>query len=393
MNAKLPIAWAFAAALAAGCDTLECGEGTHRDGDRCVTNDPITCGEGTEFRDGHCVAVGGGETDAGPERDAGDPLTCGPGTHREGNQCVPDDGPGPRRDAGPDRDLGPDTDADVGPETDAEPDMGPPMPQGCPADRLPAPIPQGCPAMPGTYCVVGQAVEFLTGCKLPADEGLFVAVIDPAAAAGGAPFEEYVRGTGAISADGTFAINARGDSLQLAIVIDENPAAGVPDRWTRSVSGVLPTPPTAGRTYPVRAFATTLETQAVWNDALGLGERALEQGGFLVGRVFRPGDSPSGLAPAAGARVRARNDADLLDCATAPFCLRFFDDDPRLTGFMPEGHGATEDSGAYLIRLVGGVPVRQDVFFIEGQAGTYADVPGGASAGSGFHTGFVPSAN
>ncbi|MEZ4469036.1 MAG: hypothetical protein R3F43_32540, partial [bacterium] len=71
-------------------------------------------------------------------------------------------------------------------------------------------------------------------------------------------------------------------------------------------------------------------------------------------------------------------------------CLRFFDDDPALTGFQPEGAGATGRSGGFLMLLRGPAPVIQDQFYIDRQEATYAPLPAGASRGSGFHTAFVP---
>ena len=38
-----------------GCGELECGAGTHREGDECVSNIPLGCGEGTVYERGWCV--------------------------------------------------------------------------------------------------------------------------------------------------------------------------------------------------------------------------------------------------------------------------------------------------------------------------------------------------
>jgi hypothetical protein len=124
----------------------------------------------------------------------------------------------------------------------------------------------------------------------------------------------------------------------------------------------------------------------VWNTALGLGEFGLENTGFLVGRVLAPGDS--GLVPVADARVRGSS-VDMIACAEDAPCIRFFDDDPALTGFQPVGSGATGASGGFLM-ILRGSPVFQDQFIVERQEEIYAPIPGGASQGSGFHTAFVP---
>ncbi|MCA9546526.1 MAG: hypothetical protein KC613_19110, partial [Myxococcales bacterium] len=42
------------------CDTLECGPGTHREGDLCVSNVIVGCAPGTTLRDGRCEADGAG---------------------------------------------------------------------------------------------------------------------------------------------------------------------------------------------------------------------------------------------------------------------------------------------------------------------------------------------
>lgn len=373
------------AALAGGCDSLDCGPGTYRDGDRCVPAVQVDCGEGTTFQDGECVAMIAPQPEAQPEPEP-DPVTCGPGTVLEGNTCVPD---GVTPDMGVATDMGPASDMDVGDmepsDMDVAPDMAPPPP-ACPPGLEPGAPPADCGRLPpGAFCVTGVATEFINGCAIPADAGLVALVIDPVAAATGAPLEEYTRGFGAIGPGGTFAITAAGESTQLALVIDEAPE--VPnDVWTRSISGISAAQPTPGQVFNIRAFASTRATQDVWNTALGLGEFGLENSGFLIGRVLTIGES--GLVPAADARVRLSS-VDGIACADDAPCLRFFDDDPRLTGFQPVGAGATGASGGFLM-ILRGAPVFQDQFVVDRQEETYAPIPGGASQGSGFHTAFVP---
>lgn len=375
-------------AAAVGCDTLECGDGTHRAGDLCVTNVRVQCGEGTRFEDGRCVSEA---ADAGPGADLGTGLICGAGTHVETGECVPDRtadaGPTPDAlpaDAAIDLDDGvfPDVGPDAGvPDANPDPDAAPP-PRCPPGLELPGP-PPACEAVPGTYCVHGVALDFVSGCALPDDAGLVVLLIDPAAAAGGAPIEEYTRGVGVIDANGGFSIQGAGPSTQLALVIDEGPDADG-DVYTRSLSGVTAAQPSVGQTFTVTAFASTQDQQQVWNDALGLPARGLEQTGFLLGRVFEIG--AEGLSPLASAQVRGRLNGDLPACVQS--CLRFFDDDPGLTGFQPAGAQRTGASGGFLI-IRGGPNILQDQFFVDGNP-EYADIPAGASPGSGFHTAFVP---
>ncbi len=374
-----------------GCDTLECGEGTHREGDVCVANVLVRCAEGTALLDGRCVAD---LPDAGPTPDGGGALRCGAGTHEEGGVCVPDDPAGDRdmAVAPPDPDDGvepdgplPDPDDGVEPDMAAEdPDMG--AAPTCP-EALTLGQPEPCPAVAGTYCVYGTAQDFLTGCALPADADLQLAVIDPIAAAAGASPQEYVRGLGVVGANGTFAINCAGEANQLALVIDEDPMAGADDVWTRSVSGVSPAAPTPGDELRVTAFASDQATQARWNAALGLGDKGLEQTGFLVGRVLTI--TEAGIRPVAGAEVRGRQNPNLARCDDGASCLRYFDDDPRLVGFQDVGAGATGASGAFLV-IRGGGGALIDAFHVANMAGTYADIPAGANPGSGFHTAFVP---
>lgn len=367
------------------CDSLECGPGTFRDSDRCVPSVQVDCGEGTVFQDGRCVPTSAVEPPP-------DPVTCGPGTRLEGTQCVADDvtptpdmtvdtGLSDMGMGGDDMGMG-ESDMDA---VDMAVDMAPPPPR-CPPELVPGEPPADCGAMPpGAYCVTGVATEFVSGCAVPADAGLGVLVIDPVAAASGGTLQEYTRGMGVLGPGGTFAIIAAGESTQLALVIDEAPGQGA-DEWTRSISGISAAQPTPGQVFNIRAFASTRQTQNVWNTALGLGEYGLENSGFLIGRVLGPG--PSGLAPVADARVRA-NSVDMIACADDAPCLRFFDDDPALTGFQPVGAGATGASGGFLMILRGG-PVFQDQFIVERQEEIYAPIPGGASQGSGFHTAFVP---
>ncbi len=394
---KYTIAIVSGVLLLAGCDTLECGEGTHRSGDVCEPNVQLSCAEGTVLRDGRCVAL---VLDAGPDRGVAPDavvVTCGEGTHRDGNECVadvvppdpdmgppdPDDGVPPDMFIDPDDGVPPDMfiEADM---ADIEPDMAPPGPQ-CPPELVPGAPPDCTPPLGSGYCVVGVATNFLTGCALPADENLIAVLIDPLVFAGTGDIMLATRGFAPVGAGGGISIPARGEANQLVLTIDENPMAGGDDRWTRSVSGVLAAAPTPGQTYGVSAFATDQETQGRWNALLGLGDGRLEANGFLVGRVLQITDE--GPRPVAGAEVET-DSGDLHNCAAGAPCLRFFDNDPRLVGFQPAGATGTGSSGAFLLFLPDQSPVLQTQLSVVGDAG-FTPVPAGASAGSGFHTALV----
>ena len=383
-----------------GCDTLECGEGTHRSGDLCVSNVQVTCADGTVLRDGRCVRPP--EADVGASGDGDVPVRCGPGTRLDGDECVPDEGR-PPSDAAPQPDgavadmrVDPDDgiELDAAPDQAVPPDAGPEAdmapPQRCPDELVPGEAP-GCDPPPNGWCVHGVATNFVTGCALPADADLWVYVIDPIAAAGGAAPEDYtVSATPLNQQGGTFSALAVASAQQIAVVIDEDATQpGLADVWTRSVTGVQPGASANGERYQAQiAFSTDQVTQARWNDALGLGEGGLESTGFLVGRVLTP--TQEGLRPVPGAQVRAVEPmafANIQDCEADQPCLRFFNDDPRLLAFQPEGAGATGGSGGFLM-ILRGRPVMQAGFTVVNMDG-FTPQGLGASQGSGVHTLFV----
>ena len=367
------------AVFASGCDTLECGPGTHRESDGCVPNVLVACAEGTEFVNGSCVSIQ--RPDQGVPPDRGPTLTCGAGTHEDNGMCVPD----VRPDRGPEPDAGPDTDMiipDAALVPDMAPDMAPPPPR-CPPELEPG-TPPACNPVGGTYCVVGVATDYLTGCALPSDQGLIIALIDPlVAAAGGDPLGVVPVGEGG---QFSFRINQNANAALLAIVIDEAPNVES-DLWNRAVSGVLGSVPVAGEIYGARAFSSSKAAQAIWNTELGFGEGELEQRGYLIGRVLTVG--PMGLAPVPNKRVLARGRGDLSSCAADMPCMRYFDDDPRLISFQEQGANQTGASGGFMLIHAGNAPL-QDLFYVDGDD-NYADLPAGTNAGSGFHTAFVPA--
>ncbi len=325
----------------AGCDPLDCGPGTHRDGAECVANAPVACGEGTILRDGRC------ELDPTSLPDAGG-LECPPGTSPQGGVCAPD-----------------------------------PVPfVACEGGEAPVAGP-GCEAMePGEYCVTGTAVDVVTGCPPGADAGLGAILIDPIARL--ADPEAPPLGAAPLGPGGSFALAASGTPSRLVVVIDELDE-GAPDTWTRSLTGVLNAAPVAGDTYRLVAPATTQADRAMWAAALPEVDDLLE-GGYLVGRVLAEVD---GVSVAAEGVTVETNRQGLTDCAGGP-CLRYFGDDPGLGDFQPAGADTTGASGAFLLVHDGSGLLQLD-FTVSGGADDWPTVTAGANAGSAFHLVLAPS--
>ncbi|MBK7864226.1 MAG: exo-alpha-sialidase [Archangiaceae bacterium] len=95
MNARL---WGIALICAAGCrqqpvDPLSCGDGTTRDGARCIAIPQlqVTCAEGTHLQDGACLP-GITACDTGTHLEAGrcvvDATACAPGTELKDGRCI-----------------------------------------------------------------------------------------------------------------------------------------------------------------------------------------------------------------------------------------------------------------------------------------------------------------
>lgn len=329
----------------AGCERIDCGPGTYRDGASCVADAPVACGAGTVLRDGRC------ELDETALADGGAPPECGTGEIRDPDgDCVP-------------------APIDYLPCQDGPPALAGP----------------GCGELEtGEYCVTGTAVDVVTGCPLGPDSGVVLALIDPIAAItdpNAPPIAVTVPGEG-----GAFAIAAGGSPFYLALVIDEAPDGA--DVWTRSVTGVLTRTAVAGETYRTIALATSGETRAAWATALGR-EDDLVTGGFLVGRVLIDADDDGQLEAAPGVQIGAAGRDDLADCAAGEPCLRLFDDDPLLTGFRDVGVTTTAASGAFLL-VHNGAGTLQLRFSATLEGTEYETLTVGASAGRGFHVSFVP---
>lgn len=383
--------WALAPLLlsAWGCDEVECGPGTFQQGDTCEAATPIACGPGTRYELGRCVLA---EADAGPVADAGaSGLSCGPGTAQVGDLCLPAGmDMGPPDAEPPDLDL---TDAD--PNADATPDaeildaaiLDAEIPDAELPDaevrRCPSPLqevgafPQGCSrALVGNeYCVTGLALDFETGCALPAGDAMGLALVDPlVVVAGGSP-EEATLGVAVVGAGGAFEIISPRSAQQLVVVADDGPLTE-DDIWTRSVTGALAGAPAPGQIIPAVAYAHSQQIQSVWDTALGLPVGTLEASGAFVGRVV----DGQGL-PVSGAQVRAAG-GDYATCPADDHCLRFFDS-PALDGFLPVGTRQTNLSGAFLV-IRGGATAFQDNLVVDMLQG-YDPLPAGANPGSVFH--------
>lgn len=330
----------LAALAASGCDPLDCGPGTHRDGAECVANAPVACGSGTLLRDGRC------ELDPDSLPDGGTPLDCAPGTSPQGGQCVPD----------------------------------PVFYLACSGGETPAPS-AGCEGMaPGEYCVTGTAFDIATGCAPDAEAGLAAILIDPIARLAdpdGPPLGAVPLGPG-----GSFAIAASGNASRLVVIIDELDE-GATDVWTRSLTGVRNTPPIAGDTYRLLTPASSGEDRAAWAAALGIDE--LLEGGYLVGRVLA--EAGGTAVPAVGVGLMT-NVQGLTDCDGGT-CLRFFDDDPALTGFQPAGATTTGASGAFLVVHDGSGPLQLDVS-VTGEDTGYPTLTTAVNTGSAFHMVLAP---
>ena len=364
-----------------GCDSLECGPGTHRRQDECVPNIQLECGPGTSLRDGRCIGL-----DAAAARvDVADVPDAAALVPDDAATDAPTDAPTDRLGGAPTDAL---TDARPGPPP---PDM--PAPSTCPAALLPGPPATDCGALPPgeSFCVAGRALDFTTGCALPMGTALIV--IDPTLALAMQDIDVYTRGQGTVGPGGAYAIVGTGSATQLALVIDDaddvrDPHPGRGD-LSRSSNGVSATPAAFGTVYAIPAFATSQAQQAIWNAALGEGEGFLEQNGFLVGRVTTRTDG--GLVPLSEARVSTLGAQTAHTCPADGHCLRFFTDDPTLSSLVPVGTARTTASGAFLF-IRGGMSYYRSVFVVNEPADTYPSLPAGANFGSGFHAVFVPRA-
>jgi hypothetical protein len=296
------------------CDTIECGAGTHQEGDECVPNAPVNCtGEHVVFRDGRCqprntVCSDGSsfDDDLGQcvDREPVEPVDTG------NNGDPPDmggDTPGDTGDVPADLDV---SDVDMG--MDVPPDVPEiPMCEESSAD--------------GTICISGVVLDWTRGTPVDTEEVLGVLIDD-----------QTLRGAVPDKQPFGFAPTGPGSSYVLAsvpIVQNEEALAdmilitgALPDAeetaWFRTLTGVIeppvlrPPPVESGRSY--RGVATYVVPAALvplWAQlasAEGLGTTR----GFMLARVLElTGDE---LAPVSGATVSGVGD---------DFDIRYLSDD------------------------------------------------------------------
>lgn len=374
------------------CDTLECGPGTHRDQDQCISDIQVTCGEGTVFRDGRCVSpeMAGGGSGGGGAGGAPGGVRCGPGTVERDGLCLPDGQPvggGGGGGAGGGAGGG-----GAGGGGGLLADMGILTPR-CPPGSEPGEIPATCDIPAGeNYCVVGLALDLVTGCAVP--EGTGVLLTDPLAVAAGTPLETASHGETTVGPGGVFSVVGTGMSGSVGITIDDPatlraPSAGA-GTMMRSSSGVQATAAAFGQTYKTIAFASTQAQQAKWNTGLGKPANFLEENGFMVGRVLAYG--PDGeFQPVADARPAFTINGTMATCPENGHCLRFLGDSLALDDFKPVGATTTGASGAFMV-IRGGATGFRDLVRVA-QPDGYPDraTTCGAAPGSGFHLPLLPA--
>ena len=347
---------------------LECGDGTHAEGGRCLPNLPLVCGPaaGTQVVDGRCVPLAdlGGTTEPCACPDAG---LCTP----------PADAGTPPADASTPQDAA--TEPDGG---DAGPVRPPPIPPEC-----------GDPAA-GSICVSAVAVDFVTG--QPAYPGPLAALLlDPIAAAANPAYQPL--GLAQVADNSTVFFPEApipGGTQFLALVLDEEPVAATPPQgWYRCASGVPGyVEGGAQRFEGVTAFLLPAELVASWDEAMGrTGGPALHLTGALVARVL---DAQG--APVAGAQVQARNPETGAEvplnpaCATPTemseqACIYYFADDPSLGTFAAAGTEQTGVTGAFVIARA---PIALYTVAGDPRYGVLA----GSSPGSAFTSALLPAA-
>jgi hypothetical protein len=398
-----PLAALLLLLAAPGCDTLECGPGTHREQDRCVPNIQVQCGAGTVYLDGACVRpdeASGGAGGSGAGGGAGG-LTCGPGTREVDGVCLPDGpsgggaggGPAPGGSGGAGGSPSPGgAEGGSGGGGALEPDAGPPPPR-CPEGREPGTIPAACEIPAGqNFCVVGVALDLLTGCAV--EEGTGVLLTDPLAVAAGTPLSDATRGRTRTGPNGVFTVIGTGMAGSVGITLDDEatlteptPGAGT---LMRSSSGVQSTQAVFGETYRTIAFSTTQAQQAVWNAALGQPANFLETNGFMIGRVFSYGANGE-LLPVDAARPVFTINSTMASCPDGGHCLRFLGDSPALDDFQPVGATTTGASGVFLV-VRGGDGAFRDMVRVAVPEGYPArGTTCGAAPGSGFHLPLLPT--
>lgn len=383
-------------APSAACDTLECGPGTHRSQDQCIPDIQVTCGEGTVFADGECVSPdeAGGGSGGGPTAGSGGSsggLTCGPGTVERDGVCLPDGQP-PAGGSGGGGAGGEPTGGGTGGAGGLLADMGVPTPR-CPAGSEPGAIPATCDIPAGeNFCVVGLALDLVTGCALP--EGTGVLLTDPIAVTAGTPLEDAIHGETTVGPGGLFKVIGTGMSGSVGITVDDAatlraPMAGAGELM-RSSSGVQATAAAFGQTYQTIAFASSQAQQTKWNQGLGKPANFLEENGFMIGRVLAYGPDGS-FVPVSGARPVFTVNGTMATCPENGHCLRFLGDSLALDDFQPAGATTTGASGAFMVIRGGANGFRDLVRVAQPDGYPERATTCGAAPGSGFHLPLLPT--
>ncbi len=291
--------------FAAGCDTIECGAGTHQEGDECVPNAPINCtGDHVVFRDGRCqprntVCSNGSsfDDDLGKcvDKEPVDPPDTG--GNNGGPVDMGRDTPGDAPDAPSDADV---SDADMG--MDIPPDV-PEIPM---CDDT---------AAEGTVCISGVVLDWTRGTPVQTEEVLGVLVDDQTlrgAQPDKRPFGFATTGVGSSYVLEPVPIMVDGESLESMILI----TGALPDAestaWFRTLAPVIEPPVLrppqveSGRSYRgVPSYVVPAALVPLWGqlaEADGLGTTR----GFMLTRVLEIGGD--GLAPVSGATVSGVGD-------------------------------------------------------------------------------------
>lgn len=332
--------------LAAGCETLECGEGTHQEGDQCVPNDPINCAsDHVEFRDGRCVPRA---------------SVCGEGTRFDLAQgiCV-SDGSAPANNA-PNNNSDPADVPDDVPDADEDADAGdvPEVP----------PVPQCEDTAPGTVCLSGQAVDWSTGRPVVSAQPLAL-LLDDLLLRGARPDKMAFAST-LLGPDAEFLLQSvpiqseDGDLSQMILIVAPPPQ--LTPLWQRTLTGVPEAVRDQGLYPNATPFVVPLGLVQGWGEQLDLpeGEVLGETQGFLLVRAI----SADTRRPVTGARARFVDPAQ-----DANYQKYYLTDDLRT--FRQDGQ--TGDAGAVLI--VGPAGVGSLTFDASGL--TFSPQLGGVNAG------------
>jgi hypothetical protein len=313
------------------CEALDCGPGTHQEGDQCVPNLAIDCsGDLVAFQDGRCVPRA---------------AVCGDGTRMdpETGRCVPDGVVAPDDMGAPDDMANPDdmtADLTEDPDPDTTQDATDDLADL--EDETPDPPAPTCPQpADGRLCVSGVVLDWSTGAPVQTQEPLAL-ILDDLLARSAQP-DKAPFGATALSPGGAFVLpdlplqDAVGP-LQQMILIVATPPQAPPGSFQRTLTGVLATPAAGAQLNNTPAFVVPNALVQRWAELLAdqlTGALGQEQG-FLLLRVL----SADTGRPVPNATVRFINaDQD------TNYTKLYLSNDLR--SFLDQG--STGDSGAVLI--------------------------------------------